>query len=986
MKRLLQKISLLLAVLLLTTALASRLHAQVLINKVAGEFLVTQYDGDGGPAALAHFSNAAINGVFTADKKGNAYILDGQDANMPGYVIRKIDARGFINRYAGTGVTNTSGTFEGEGGLVINAALNNITCMAADSVGNLYMQEYGGNATHAIRKIDAQTGIITTITSTAGTISFGPGVLAKDAVFGVQTTHAFTVDVSGNLYVIVEAASQQKIFKIDHATGMISVHADLTGTILAPDGTYTKSTDPDDPALVKLGFIDSDMAIDGEGNIYLADQATGQCIYKITPSGVMTRVAGVRGGGFDASGDGGPATDATLWGPIAIAVDNANNLFIADQGNYRIRRVDAITGIITTYAGNGLDDFAATGDGGLAVDAGLGYVASVRIGKDNDLFSLGFDDIRKVAERLVTFTFDTIPALTYGDAAFTLNAYASNASVPTFRSGNPAAVMVTADGHATIVGADTVTLFADFPAIGTDTAVTRKQTITVAKKELTVTANNQTITIDDLIPALTFRYEGFVNGEDSMILATLPVAITTATDASPEGNYPITVDGGIANNYSFTYVPGTLHIAARVLKPQTITFNAITDKTYGDADFATGVVSNNITIPVTFQSSDTKVATVSSAGTVHIIGAGPVTITASQAADAFYTAAADVAQTFTVNKALLSITADNKTKAYGADLPSLTLTYSGWKNGDTTRALTTVPQPVTTATKTADAGTYPINISDAAAANYTFEYHSGVLTITALTQTINFPALPVKSYADGDFLGGATSTNTTVPVTYSSSNTAVATINADGTIHITGVGTTTITASQAANTNYTAAQAATRQLTVVAASLLITADDQTMTQGQELPAFTFSYSGFKQGETVTILTAQPVATTAVTKNTYPGIYPIRVSGAAANDHYVISYQSGNLNVLVDSTKSGDQLNSWMSSSSQLQVNVFTTTNQKATIEIFSLYGQRVASQQVYLVYANNTFQVPVANIASGLYVVRVTGQYLRLTQRIRIGH
>lgn len=986
MKRLLQKIYLLVAVLLLTTALASRLHAQVLINKVAGEFLVTQYDGDGGPAALAHLSNAAINGVFTADKKGNTYILDGQDGNVPGYVIRKIDARGFINRYVGTGVTNASGTFDGDGGPALNASLNSILCIAADSVGNLYMQEQGGNATFALRKIDAQTGIITTITSTAGTTPFGPGVLAKDAVFGMQTNHAFTVDASGNLYVIVESATQQTIFKIDHTTGMISIHADLTGTILAPNGTYTKSTDPDDPALVKLGFIDSDMAIDGEGNIYLADQVTGQCIYKITPSGVMTRVAGVRGGGFDASGDGGPATDATLWGPIAIAVDNANNLFIADQGNYRIRRVDAITGIITTYAGNGLNDFASTGDGGLAVDAGLGYVASVRIGKDNDLFSLGFDDIRKVAERLVTSTFDSIPAKTYGDAAFTLNAYASNASVPTFRSGNPAAVTVTADGHATIVGADTVTLFADFPAIGTDTAVTRALTIRVAKKELTVTANSQTITIDDPIPALTITYSGFVNGEDSMSLTTLPVATTTATDASPEGNYPITVDGGMAANYSFTYVNAMLHVAARVLKPQTITFSAITGKTYGDADFATGAMSNNATIPVTFTSSDATVATVNSAGTVHITGAGQVTITASQTADAFYTAAADVAQTFTVDKALLSITADNKTKAYGADMPALTLTYSGWKNGDTTRALTTVPKPATTATKTSDVNTYPITISEAAAANYTFEYHSGVLTITAITQTISFPALPVKSYADGDFSGGATSTNTSVPVTYSSSNTAVATITTDGAIHITGIGITTITASQAGNGNYSPAQDATRQLTVTAAPLLITADDQTMIQGQELPAFTFSYSGFKQGETVAVLTAQPVATTAVTKNTYPGIYPIRGSGAVANDHYVISYQFGNLNVLLDSSKSGDKLDSWMSSPSQLQVNVFTTTNQKATIELFGLYGQRVISQQVYLVYANNTFQVPVANIASGLYVVRITGQYLRLTQKIQINH
>lgn len=968
MKRLLQKISLLLAALLLTTALASRLQAQVLINTVAGEFLVSQYDGDGGPAALAHLSIAAINGVFAADKKGNIYVLDGQDANVPGFVIRKIDASGFISRYAGTGITNTSGALKGEGGLAVNAALNTITYMAADSVGNLYLQEQGTTTT-AIRKIDVQTGVITTITSTAGTVAFGPGVLANVAVFGVQTNHAFAVDAPGNLYVIVESASLQKIFKIDHATGIISLYADLTGN-----------------ALTNLGMIAVDMAIDGQGNIYLLDQSSGQCVYKVTPAGVATRVAGILGGGFDASGDGGPATSATLFGPASIAVDNANNLYISDQGNVRVRKVDAVTGIITTYAGNGLSDFAETGDGGLAVDAGLGWLSAVRVGKNNDLFILGFEDIRKVAERLVTFTFDSIPPKTYGDTAFTLNAYASNASVPTFRSGNPAAVTVTADGHATITGADTVTLFADFPAIGTDTAITRAQTITVAKKELIVTANDQTITIDDTIPTLTIVYSGFVNNEDSTSLATLPVAATVATNASPEGNYPIIVSGGVSGNYTFTYISGMLHVSARVLKPQTITFNAIADKTYGDADFATGAVSDNATIPVTYKSSDTQVATVNSTGTVHVVGAGQVTITASQAADAFYTAATDVVQTFTVNKALLSITANDKSKVYGADMPALTLTYSGWKNGDTTRALTTVPQPGTTATKTADVGTYPITISNAAAANYSFEYHPGTFTITALAQTISFPALPSKTYASGDFSGGATSTNTNLPVTYSSSNTAVATINANGSIHITGVGVTTITAAQAGNNNYAPAQDATQQLTVTAAPLVITADDQTMIQGQELPVFTFSYSGFKQGETAAILTTQPVATTAVTKNTYPGIYPIRASGAVANDHYTISYLSGNLNVLVDSTKSGDKLNSWLSSPSQLQVDVFTITNQKATIELFSLYGQRVATQQVYLVYANNTFQLPAGNIASGLYVVCVTGQYLRLMQKILISH
>lgn len=583
------------------------------------------------------------------------------------------------------------------------------------------------------------------------------------------------------------------------------------------------------------------------------------------------------------------------------------------------------------------------------------------------------------------FAFDPVTAKSYGAADFTLSAKALNGATATFSGNNPAVATVTTGGNVHIVGAGTITFTASFPAAGADPATTRTQTITVAPQLLTVRASNQVVYLGDAIPTLTFQYSGFVNNEDSTSLTVQPVAFTTATATSPVGTYSITVSGGVATNYTFNYVPGVLTIANRPLLPQTISFAPIADKTYGDADVALNITSDNPGNPIMLRSSNSRVATITDDNMVHITGAGTVTITASQAGDATHSAAKEVTQTFTVNKATLTITADNKTKLYGAPVPELTLNYSGWVNKETIAVLTTVPVASVAASTTTPTGSYPISISAAAAGNYTFRYVPGVLVITPVQQVISFPALPGKVYGDVDFPAGASSNNNSLPVTYNSSNTAVATVAADGTLHITGAGTAVITASQAGNSNYADASSVSQQLVVRPAPLVITPDDKVKIQGQNNPLFTFSFAGFVQGEDSSkVMLAAPVATTTADNNALPGSYPITASGAVANANYSISYRTGTLKVITDSTKHDDKLNAWCSNPGQLEVNVFAVANQKATVELYSLYGQKLLSQQVYLVNGNNSFHYPVTNVSSGLYVVRVAGQYLLLTQKIRI--
>lgn len=172
------------------------------------------------------------------------------------------------------------------------------------------------------------------------------------------------------------------------------------------------------------------------------------------------------------------------------------------------------------------------------------------------------------------------------------------------------------------------------------------------------------------------------------------------------------------------------------LPAQILSFPAITAKVYGTADFAPGVSSTNSTIAITYTSSNSGVATITTDGKIHITGVGTTTITASQAGNASYTAATPVAQELTVTPAALTIKADNSTKIYGAANPAFTVTYTGLVNGDNAASLTTAPTLTTTATAASPVNTYAISASGAASANYIITYTAGTLTISKAPLTV----------------------------------------------------------------------------------------------------------------------------------------------------------------------------------------------------------------------------------------------------------
>jgi gliding motility-associated-like protein len=242
-------------------------------------------------------------------------------------------------------------------------------------------------------------------------------------------------------------------------------------------------------------------------------------------------------------------------------------------------------------------------------------------------------------------------------------------------------------------------------------------------------------------------------------------------------------------------------IAPLQLQSQVINFGVMPTKTYGDADFNPGASSNNAGIPITYSSSDTTVAVITSAGKIHIKGAGQATITASQQGNSGYNAAVSVTQLLTVIPAKLTVTANNQIKIYGSVNPTLTFSNTGFVNGETIANLKLKPVANTTAVTNSPVGVYPITVSGAVSLNYSFTYVQGSLKIDSLARTLTFNTLPAKTYGDSDF-DPAAFTNTVDTIIYTSSNPTIATI-INGKIHIVSAGSVAITASVASKSGYT---------------------------------------------------------------------------------------------------------------------------------------------------------------------------------------
>ena len=372
-----------------------------------------------------------------------------------------------------------------------------------------------------------------------------------------------------------------------------------------------------------------------------------------------------------------------------------------------------------------------------------------------------------------------------------------------------------------------------------------------------------------------------------------PVASGSASGAinlnTGNNNIPIevTAQDGSVKQYLINVI--------RAQSPQTITLNPIATQTYGAADFnASGSASS--TLPLYYQSDNSAVATISTTGTVHIVGAGTANIIASQAGNTNYLAATSVSQPLTVSKAVLAYTADTTSRAYGAADPTYLGAVNGFVNGDTQASATTGTLTfATTATSTSDVGTYPIIGSGLNAANYTFtqtQANSKALTINKIT--ITYTALPftrVYGAANPQFnvvFTGLANNQTIDEVAFSFSyNTpAVATSPAGSyPINVSGLSAT--------NYNFAAAPSNTTALTITPGSLTFTAAAATRAYGAANPALSGTLTGFVNNETIASLGGTPVYSTTATQTSGIGSYPITLSGVTTNNYTITAAPANN---------------------------------------------------------------------------------------------
>ena len=398
------------------------------ITTVAGNGQVcpshVQACGDGGPAIQAQF---ALPQQIAFDSTGNLYIADTSDMR-----VRVVNTSGTISNFAGTGYICSGPLFTcGDGAPATSAQLDMPSGVAVDASGNVYIADTR----------DQRVRIVTngTINKFAGTgkhcptstNNCGDGGLALSAY--LYNPWGLAMDASGNLFIADEL--DNRVRKVTVATGQINtvigsgvqgfsgdggaprsaaldepkgVFIDNTGYLVADTGnhrirqarqgalnTLAGGGTGGDGAAATAGTLaaPNTVAWDSAGNYYIADTANNR-IRKVDTSGNITTVAGT--GGLGWTGDGGPAISATLDAPTGVFVDASSNIYIGDNGNLVVRKVDT-TGTITTVAGSGNPCILTgnpCGDGGPATKANITSTTSVVVDGNGNLYIADYYDQR----------------------------------------------------------------------------------------------------------------------------------------------------------------------------------------------------------------------------------------------------------------------------------------------------------------------------------------------------------------------------------------------------------------------------------------------------------------------------------------------------------------------------------------------------------------------------------------------------------------
>jgi N-acetylneuraminic acid mutarotase len=639
------------------------------------------------------------------DSSGNLFIADSQNRT-----IRRVDATsGLISDYAGTG----SSGYSADGTSATSANLNCPTSVALDSAQNVY---FADACNEIVQKIDRSSGLISVIAGTPDYSGYNGDGIAATSSF-LQCPYGIAFDSSDNLY--IADTCNQRIRKVDHASGLISTVAGSGSQGFSGDGAQATSADLNYPY---------DVAVDGSKNLFIADYDNQRIRRVDATAGVITTIAG---GGSDTSSNGIAATSAQLSCPEGVALDPAGDVFLSDECTETVRKVDS-SGNISTIAGT-INTYGFSGDGGTATSAVLAGPWGIFVSAAGDLYIADANNnrIRKVtgvatSTQAATLIQVTAPSVTYGASAnvtvsITSVAGTVTGSVSLTLDGGTAQTISLASGTAiyTFNGltAGSHSLSASYAGEGNFAASTATSTLIVNQATATVILGN-----------LSQSYTG--SPAETVTATTNPLGLAVnitysgwPTPPTRVGSYAIVAtvnDPNYQGSASGTLVVAP--VAPIIVWPNPAPISAGTALSATQLDASAVDLGTFVYTPA--------------ASTVLPVGNGQTLSVTFIPTDMTDYSSAVASVLINVTPANLYVVANDKTRAYSDANPAFDASYLGFLNGDTASSLSGTLSCTTTATSSSPAGTYGIGCSGLSSSSYNVVYVNGQLTITNPLQSI----------------------------------------------------------------------------------------------------------------------------------------------------------------------------------------------------------------------------------------------------------